>query len=71
MSQENPDKLKQLHAEGARYGMGMAIAIVKGYLEAWNDPRVIAAVPPDQAAARRDQLERVLKDLLECEIKLQ
>lgn len=64
------DKLKQYHADGVRLGLDRAIAIVQGYLDAWNKPELIAAVPQDQAFARRDQLEWVLKSLLEEQMKL-
>lgn len=62
--------LKRTHADGARYGFRTALAIVQGYLDAWSKPEVIAAVSPEEAAARRDQIERVLNDLLEQEKKL-
>jgi hypothetical protein len=66
--------MKEARAEGEkygqRYGFGQAIGIVQGYLAALNDPDLCAAYPQDQLFARRDHLERVLKAMVEREMKL-
>jgi hypothetical protein len=66
--------MKEARAEGERYGerfgFGQAIGIVRGYLAALNDPDMSAAIPHDQLFARRDQLERVLKTMVERELEL-
>jgi hypothetical protein len=55
---------------GKRHGFGQAIGIVRGYLAMLNDPDMSAAIPPDQLAARRDQLEKVLKTMVERDLEL-
>jgi hypothetical protein len=55
---------------GVRYGFGQAIGIVRGYLAMLNDPDASAAYPPDQIFARRDQLEKVLKTMVERDLEL-
>jgi hypothetical protein len=55
---------------GVRYGFGQAIGILQGYLAALNDPDMSRGVPPDQLFARRDQLEKVLKAMVERELEI-
>jgi hypothetical protein len=55
---------------GVRFGFGQAIGIVQGYLAALNDPDMSKAYPPDQLFARRDQLEKVLKAMIEREMEI-
>jgi hypothetical protein len=66
--------MKEARAEGQkygeRYGFGQAIGIVQGYLAALNDPDISVPIPQDQLFARRDQLERVLKTMVEREMEL-
>lgn len=66
--------MKEAHADGEQYGfrrgLGLAIGVIRGYLAALNDPEMSRGVPPDQLFARRDQLERVLKAIVEQELKL-
>jgi hypothetical protein len=75
MTEEQILKLmKEARAEGQkygeRYGFGQAIGIVQGYLAALNDPDMSKAYPPDQLFARRDQLEKVLKAMVERELEI-
>jgi hypothetical protein len=66
--------MKESRAEGEKYGIrfgfGQAIGIVQGYLAALNDPDLSKAYPPDQLFARRDQLEKVLKTMVERELEI-
>jgi hypothetical protein len=66
--------MKEARAEGEKYGVrfgfGQAIGIVQGYLAALNDPDMSKVYPPDQLFARRDQLERVLKTMVERDLEL-
>lgn len=55
---------------GERYGFGQAIGIVRGYLAALNDPDMSRGIPDDQLFARRDQLEKVLKTMVERELEI-
>jgi hypothetical protein len=55
---------------GVRYGFGQAIGIVQGYLALLNDPDMSRGVPSDQLFARRDQLEKVLKAMVEQDMRL-
>jgi hypothetical protein len=65
--------MKESRAEGEkygeRYGFGQAIGIVQGYLAVLNDPDFTARIPADLLAARRDQLERVLKAMVERQME--
>jgi hypothetical protein len=62
--------LREARADGERYGFTLAIGVVRAYLAALNDPDVSKAYPHDQLFARRDQLEKVLKVMVERGMKL-
>ncbi|HKQ90866.1 MAG TPA: hypothetical protein VJZ77_09300 [Blastocatellia bacterium] len=75
MTEEQILKLmKEARAEGEKYGIrfgfGQAIGIVQGYLALLNDPDMSYGIPSDQLFARRDQLEKVLKAMVEQDMQL-
>jgi hypothetical protein len=66
--------MQEARAEGEKYGkrhgFGQAIGIIQGYLAVLSDPDFMARISADLLAARRDQLERVLKTMIDQDMQL-
>jgi hypothetical protein len=60
----------EIRTDGERAGLGLAVSICQAHLDGLNNPTVAAMYQQVELDARRDQVDQILRNLLDQQAKL-